>query len=201
MSFTCLSLAKPIENVLIKIKGSKFIGYAFPVKTEEDVKQHLQFLQKKYPDATHHCYAYRLGYEGEKHRANDDGEPSGTAGLPIYNQLLSHQLTYTLVVSIRYFGGTKLGVSGLIKAYKTSAEETLMEAKTILLTKETQFSIQFPYTAQSTVMRILKKQKAKILKQTYLEDCMLTISIPTEKSNLFSSSFDAYPEIHLEEII
>lgn len=111
------------------------MGYAYPVQDEEEVKQILDELRQKYPDATHHCYAYRLGFEGENYRANDDGEPNGTAGLPIYNQLLSRELTYCLVVSVRYFGGIKLGVSGLIKAYKESAELTLDEAEIKIIEK------------------------------------------------------------------
>lgn len=129
MSFSYLTLSKPILDVSFKEKGSKFIGYAYPVQDEEEAKKKIQALWEKYPDATHICYAYRLGLNGEHYRANDDGEPSGTAGLPIYNQIVSKNITNVLVASVRFFGGTKLGVSGLIKAYKLSAQLTLEEAE------------------------------------------------------------------------
>lgn len=108
-------------EALYKDKGSKFLSYAYPVRSEAEIKEHLDALHKRYYDATHHCYAWRLGPKGESFRANDDGEPSSTAGRPILGQLLSKEVTYALIVVVRYFGGTKLGVPGLIEAYKTSA--------------------------------------------------------------------------------
>ncbi|QAR30814.1 YigZ family protein [Ornithobacterium rhinotracheale] len=195
MIFECKSIKNPIENIITKEKGSKFLGYAYPVQDEEEVKQILGELRQKYPDATHHCYAYRLGFEGEVYRANDDGEPNGTAGLPIYNQLLSRELTYCLVVSIRYFRGIKLGVSGLIKAYKESAELTLNEAEIRIIEKMKDVSVKFPYTSQGVVMRNVEKFQAQILKQKYLADCTLDLRLSLKKYQSFVNSFEPFNEI------
>ena len=124
MEFSFNTIKSPVENILLKEKGSKFIGFAFPVDDEEDLKKSLQKIREEHPKATHHCYAFRLGMKGENYRANDDGEPSGSAGLPIYNQLLAHDITNVLVIVVRYYGGTKLGVSGLVKTYNESAKIT-----------------------------------------------------------------------------
>ena len=198
MKFECKSIRNNIETVITKDKGSKFLGYAYPVKDEEEVKEKLDLLRQKYPDATHHCYAYRLGFEGENYRANDDGEPNGTAGLPIYNQLLSKDLTFCLVVSVRYYGGIKLGVSGLIKAYKESAEETLSLAKIKVIKKTADFEINFPYTSQNNAMRNIEKYNGKILEQTYLQDCTLIIKTDLEKADAFQKSFEPYNEIKIK---
>src|SRR5690554_4827240 len=131
MSHSYLTIFKKIGDVSFKERGSKFIGFAIPVNDEEEAKEEVKELWKLHPDATHICYAYRLGLEGEIYRANDDGEPSGSAGLPIYNQILSKGLTNVLVASVRYYGGTKLGVPGLVKAYKQSARMVLDEAKIV----------------------------------------------------------------------
>ncbi|MBN3662916.1 MAG: YigZ family protein, partial [Ornithobacterium rhinotracheale] len=172
---------------------------AYPVQDEEEVKQILDELRQKYPDATHHCYAYRLGFEGENYRANDDGEPNGTAGLPIYNQLLSRELTYCLVVSVRYFGGIKLGVSGLIKAYKESAELTLDEAEIKIIEKTKNLSINFPYTSQNIVMRNIEKFNAQILNQEYLADCTLELQLSLKNYESFVNSFEPFNEILITE--
>ncbi|MGQ1943936.1 IMPACT family protein [Ornithobacterium rhinotracheale] len=199
MIFECKSIKNPIENIITKEKGSKFLGYAYPVQDEEEVKQILDELRQKYPDATHHCYAYRLGFEGENYRANDDGEPNGTAGLPIYNQLLSRELTYCLVVSVRYFGGIKLGVSGLIKAYKESAELTLDEAEIKIIEKTKNLSINFPYTSQNIVMRNIEKFNAQILNQEYLADCTLGLQLSLKNYESFVNSFEPFNEILITE--
>ena len=120
MQFEFRTIKSPVEDILLKEKGSKFLGFAYPVNDEKELKKSLDALKAEHPKATHHCYAYRLGLNGENYRANDDGEPSGSAGLPIYNQLLANELTNILLVVVRYYGGTKLGVSGLVKAYKLS---------------------------------------------------------------------------------
>ena len=134
MKYEYQTIEKPIENVLVKEKGSKFIGFAYPILSENDYKEKLNKIKELHPKATHHCYAFRLGLNGENYRINDDGEPSGSAGLPIYNQLLAHDVTNILLIIVRYFGGTKLGVGGLVKTYKESAKSTLEEAK--IITKE-----------------------------------------------------------------
>lgn len=161
---TYLTLEKPAEG-LYKEKGSKFIALAFPVSDEQEIKKMLQEVRKKYHDARHHCYAYRLNPEGDHQRANDDQEPSGTAGKPILNQILSANLTNVLVVVVRYFGGTKLGVSGLINAYKTAARDMLEQASVIEQKVMLNYRITFPFGLINEVMRILKEENAKIIAQ------------------------------------
>ena len=163
MTFEYKTIEKPIENTLLKEKGSKFIGFAFPVNNEKELKAALDKIRAEHPKATHHCYAFRMGLEGENYRANDDGEPSGSAGLPIYNQLLAHEITNVLVISVRYYGGTKLGVSGLVKAYKECAKITLEEARIITRELETEIEIQFNFNQQNTIFTLLSKFDAKVL--------------------------------------
>lgn len=154
----------PIENIIMKEKGSKFIGFAFPVQNENELKKALEKVRSEHPKATHHCYAFRMGLNGENYRANDDGEPSGSAGLPIYNQLLAHEITNILVIVVRYYGGTKLGVSGLVKAYKESAKNTLEEATLITKELESEIAIHFPFSIQNSIFTLLERYNAKILK-------------------------------------
>ncbi len=175
--FQYKSIKKPVENTLIKQKGSKFIGFAFPVRTEDDVKDCLNKIREEHPKATHHCYAFRLGLNGENYRANDDGEPSGSAGLPIYNQLLAHDLTHILVISVRYYGGVKLGVGGLVKTYKESAKLTLDEAEIITKELETNLELYFDYEHQNTIFTLLNKYDAKILDFTSTNKCSILATI------------------------
>jgi uncharacterized YigZ family protein len=162
---------------LFKEKGSKFIAWAVPVKTEEEVKLVLEELRKEYYDARHHCYAYILGPDKSAWRANDDGEPSGTAGKPIHGQLLSFDLTNVLIVVIRYFGGTKLGVSGLINAYKTAAREAIISGKIIELTVNEVYKIEFPYESMNEIMRIIKEESAQIIDNQFINNCIITYTI------------------------
>ncbi|WP_089796252.1 IMPACT family protein [Chryseobacterium wanjuense] len=163
MQFEYKTIEKPIENTLLKEKGSKFIGFAFPVNNEEELKAALEKIRAEHPKATHHCYAFRMGLNGENYRANDDGEPSGSAGLPIYNQLLAHEITNVLVISVRYYGGTKLGVSGLVKAYKESAKITLEDANIVTRELETEIEITFNFNQQNIIFTLLSKFDAKII--------------------------------------
>jgi uncharacterized YigZ family protein len=163
MQFEYKTIASPIENTLLKEKGSKFIGFAFPVTNEEELKNALEKIRTEHPKATHHCYAFRMGLNGENYRANDDGEPSGSAGLPMYNQLLAHEITNVLVISVRYYGGTKLGVSGLVKAYKESAKITLEEADIITKELETDIEILFNFNQQNIIFTLLSKFDARII--------------------------------------
>lgn len=160
--FSFQTIARPIENVVLKEKGSKFIGFAFPAADEKEVKQLLEQLRERHPKATHHCYAFRLGVQGEHHRANDDGEPSGSAGLPIYNQLVGHGLTSLLMVVVRYYGGTKLGVSGLIKAYKETTRLTLEQAEIITSEMKSTVKVRFSFARQNAVFTALNKVDARI---------------------------------------
>ncbi|WP_120489389.1 IMPACT family protein [Bergeyella cardium] len=171
------SIKSPIENTLLKEKGSKFIGFAYPVNSEEEIKQRLEKIYEDHPKATHHCYAFRLGLKGENYRANDDGEPSGSAGLPIFNQLLAHDITNVLVVVVRYYGGIKLGVGGLVKTYKESAKITLDEAEIITKELETTIEISFDYAHQNLVFTLLNKYNAKILNFETAEQCRITATL------------------------
>ena len=179
------TIEKPIEKILLKEKGSKFIGFAFPVNNETELKNALEKIRSEHPKATHHCYAFRMGLNGENYRANDDGEPSGSAGLPIYNQLLANEITNVLVISVRYYGGTKLGVSGLVKAYKECAKITLEEAKIITRELETEIEIQFNFNQQNVIFTLLSKFDAKVLNFDADENCILTASLKTaQKENI-----------------
>ncbi len=176
MSDSFLTISAPAEAIY-KEKSSKFLTYAYPVHSEEEIRELLDTLRKRYYDATHHCYAWRLGPHGEQFRSNDDGEPSGTAGKPILGQLLSNSLTNCLIVVIRYFGGTKLGVPGLIAAYKESAAEVIAEAEIIEQTVDTHFTIEFPYLVMNDVMRIIKEEQPNILSQDFDNLCTMRLSI------------------------
>lgn len=183
--FNFKTIESAVENTLLKEKGSKFIGFAFPVNNEEELKNALEKIRAEHPKATHHCYAFRIGLNGENYRANDDGEPSGSAGLPIYNQLLANEITNVLVISVRYYGGTKLGVSGLVKAYKESAKITLEEANIITKELETEIEIQFQLNQQNTIFTLLSKFDAKVLNFDAQENCILTASLKiAQKENI-----------------
>ena len=164
-------------EALYKDKGSKFLAYGYPVTCEEEIKGRLDALRKRYYDATHHCYAWRLGPKGESFRANDDGEPSSTAGRPILGQMLSREVTDALIVVVRYFGGTKLGVPGLIEAYKRSAALVLENAEIEQRTVDVQTTIRFSYLAMNDVMRIVKEMQPQIIDQQFDNLCTMTLSI------------------------
>ena len=162
--------------------SSKFYTYAYPVETEEQIKEHLDTLRKRWYDATHHCYAWRLGPHGEQFRANDDGEPSSTAGKPILGQLLSQEITNCLVVVVRYFGGTKLGVPGLIAAYKESTAQVLAECEIVEKTVDVVVKVEFSYVAMNDVMRIVKDMQPRIVEQIFDNLCTMTLSIRESES-------------------
>ncbi|KUO66221.1 MAG: hypothetical protein APF83_06495 [Lutibacter sp. BRH_c52] len=163
-------------DVLFKEKGSKFIGYVFPIENEDVVKIHIEELKKKHYSARHWCYAWQLGVENKSYRVNDDGEPNNSAGNPIYGQILSKELTNVLVVVVRYFGGTKLGVGGLINAYKTTAKLILDEAVIVEKTVNIFFQLTFEYVDMDKVMRIIKENNLEILEQKMNLDCSFLIS-------------------------
>ena len=158
-------------------KGSRFISYAFPVHSEADIKEKLAGLRKEYHDARHHCYAYRLGFDKSVHRMNDDGEPSGTAGRPIFGQIVSYDLTQILIVVVRYFGGIKLGKPGLINAYRSAAKDALENAVLVDRLVHEEYEIRFNYMEMNIVMRILKEENAKIIHQEFGDSCQIVFSI------------------------
>lgn len=161
-----------------KDRGSKFLGYVFPITTVNDFKEKLAVLKKEHPKATHHCFAYRLGLDGTVYRVSDDGEPSGTAGRPILGQIDSKQVTNTALVVVRYFGGTLLGVPGLINAYKTAAALALQVTPAVQKSVLLNYQLQFDYTRMNDVMTIIKQFDVAILKQDMTLFCSLDIGIP-----------------------
>jgi uncharacterized YigZ family protein len=187
---TYKTIATPSAEVLFKDRGSKFFGYAFPIISEEEVKFHLENLKKEHFNARHWCYAWQLGMNYEHYRANDDGEPSNSAGMPIYGQLQSFGVTQCLVVVVRYFGGTKLGVGGLIQAYKTAAQMALEASEMIELTINDAFELQFEYSEMNTVMRIIKDERIEIEKQKMGMSCQLTIRVRKKDSERIFELFD-----------
>jgi len=158
-------------------KGSRFLAFAYPASSEQEVKQHLETLRKQYYDATHHCYAYVLGFDKSGYRTNDDGEPSGTAGRPIYGQILSADLTNVLIVVVRYYGGTKLGVSGLIHAYKTAAAEALGNSTVVTRIVKEVYQIDYPYEAMNDVMKIIKDETLEVINSEFGMKCVIRLAI------------------------
>lgn len=197
---TYITIKKPSKQVLYKDKNSKFFGYAFPVTTEEEVKYHLEGLKKKHHSARHWCYAYQLGTQEDNmiFRANDDGEPNNSAGMPIYGQLQSYDVTNVLVVVVRYFGGTKLGVSGLISAYKTAAQLALEASHLVTKTVNRHFEIVFEYKHMNTVMRILKEKKLEIADQTLELNCKIIISVRLKEAQSIFEIFERLHEINIK---
>lgn len=181
---------KTVERVaegLYKEKGSKFMAFAYPVKTEEEIKEIVAAQKEKYYDARHHCYAYMLGADKKRFRANDDGEPSSTAGKPILGQILSNDLTNILIVVIRYFGGVQLGVSGLINAYREAAADVLQNACIVEKTVDEEFRIRFSYIVLNDVMRIIKEEEVEVLERDFEMECEMLLSI--RRKNLDSLIF------------
>lgn len=170
------TIAEPVEGIYTE-KRSKFIAIALPVRTLGEVKVHLETYQKKYYDARHVCYAYMLGSDRKDFRANDNGEPSGTAGKPILGQINSNELTDILIIVVRYFGGIKLGTSGLIVAYRAAAAEAIAAATVIEKTVDEDVSVMFEYPFMNDVMRIVKEEEPEILEQAYDMDCSMTLRI------------------------
>ena len=178
---TYRTIKGPAEG-LYKEKGSKFLAFAFPVRSTDEVKQYLEALRKEYFDARHHCYAYILGPTKDVYRVNDDGEPSGTGGRPIHGQLLSADLTDTLIVVVRYFGGVLLGASGLANAYKTAARDAIEHAEIVEKTIDVRYRLQFEYVLMNDVMRIVKEFGLTPMNQDYNLDCRLELSVRQSQS-------------------
>lgn len=171
------TIEKSFVGDIYKEKGSKFIGFAYPVKNEKEISSFITELKSEHHKARHWCYAWRLGMENFRFRANDDGEPSNSAGQPIYGQILSKDVTNILIVVVRYYGGTKLGVGGLITAYKTAASDVLGVSKIIEKTINIEFDINFEYKELNKVLRIVKDNKVEVVNQKMEYDCDFTISV------------------------
>jgi len=174
---------------VFKDRGSKFIALAIPVISENEIKEKLETIRKKYYDATHHCYAYQLGFDKSAYRINDDGEPSGTAGKPIFGQILSNDLTNILIVVIRYYGGTKLGVPGLINAYKTSTALALENSEIISKIVKEIYEINYDYLAMNAVMKIIKEEKLEKLEHNFDLKCKIVFSVRKNNSKKVYEKF------------
>jgi uncharacterized YigZ family protein len=194
------TISKPSDETLFKEKGSKFFGTAFPVKNEDEVNRCLEIVKEKHKSARHFCYAYQLGAGPFYFRANDDGEPSNSAGMPIYGQIQSFDLTDVLVVVVRYFGGTKLGVGGLISAYKTSAKLSLEEAEIINKTIDITFEIGFDYKNMNKVMRVIKEKNLNIIDQKLELDCKIFITVRKSLAIEIEGVFESIYEVTVKEI-
>lgn len=191
---TYKTIAFPSEEILFKEKSSKFFGYAFPVQSEAEIKPIIDTLRKQHPHAAHYCYAYQIGTDTIIYRANDDGEPSNTAGMPIYGQIQSFGITNVLILVVRTFGGVKLGVGGLITAYKTAAQMTLNSSKIIEKTIDIHYLVSFDYKNINKIMRVIKEKNIEIVSQKMEMSC--EIEIITRKKNakmifdIFNSMFE-----------
>jgi uncharacterized YigZ family protein len=189
------------DEILFKEKNSKFYGYAFPVNIEDEVKHQLELLKKQHPSAGHFCYAFQIGTEKIQYRANDDGEPSNSAGMPIYGQIQSFNLTNVLVVVVRYFGGVKLGVGGLISAYRTTAQMALESAQIIEKTIDVYYKITFDYKNMNKVMRVIKEKNLELVSQKLETNCEIIISCRKKNAEMIFDIFKSIFEVKIEELI
>ncbi len=200
MEDTYKTLAHPSEEILFKEKNSKFFGYAFPVTSEDEIKKQLEIIRKNHYNAVHCCYAFQIGTDKIQFRANDDGEPNNTAGAPIYGQIQSYGLTNVLVVVVRYFGGTKLGVGGLITAYRTSAQMAFEASKIIEKTININYSISFNYINMNKVMRVIKEKKIEITSQKMESSCEIEITTRKKNAESIFNIFNSMYEINIKII-
>lgn len=194
------SVAKASNEVLFKDRKSKFFGYVFPINTEDEVKPIITGLKKKYHTANHVCYAWQLGTDTISYRANDDGEPNNSAGMPIYGQIQTFELTNVLVAVVRFFGGTKLGVGGLVQAYKTSAQLAIESASIVEKLIEVQLKIVFDYPEMDIVMRILKQHHVHILSQKLELNCELLVTVRRGEYEMIQKRFDELHKISISKI-
>lgn len=194
------TLQNPSEPILFKEKHSKFYGYAFPVEDEESIRHHLDQLRKEHPGAVHYCYAWQLGTTAVRYRANDDGEPAHTAGTPIYGQIQSFGLTNVLVVIVRFFGGIKLGVSGLIAAYRTAAQMALEQAEIVEKPITRKLEISFGYANLNKAMRIIKEKNLDIGSQDMALDCKIVLLVRASQMEAARQAFESVFGIAVKDL-
>ena len=194
------TIAKPVEGILLKEKKSKFYGYAFPIQDEDEVKPLIEELRKAYPSANHVCYAWQLGVAQPHYRANDDGEPNNSAGMPIYGQIQSFNLTNVLIAVVRIFGGTKLGVGGLISAYKESAQLTLESAKVVTRIIKEEIMLSFEYPEIDMVMRFIKKNSLELIEQQLELTCVVIIAVRKNDLKKIFGELEAYHKIKIKKL-
>ncbi len=195
-----LTISETAEG-FFKDRGSKFLGFAYPVKNEASVKNYLNSLKKNYYDARHYCYAFMIGKTGTFYRAGDDGEPANSAGAPILGQIRSRKLSDVLVVVVRYFGGTKLGVPGLIHAYKTAAAMALDNAEIVTVYLKKQLRFHFKYEEMNEVMRWVKEFDMEIITQSYTENCVLQVNLRQSYYQALIHKVKSFPAIKIELIV
>ncbi len=183
---------------LYKEKGSKFLAFAYPVTTEEEIKEKIATLRERYFDARHHCYAYALGAEREAFRINDDGEPSSTAGRPIYGQILSNDLTNILIVVVRYFGGIKLGVPGLINAYKSATADAIANAEICERLVMAEFRIEFDYSVMNDVMKIVKEVSPEVSERNFGNSCTMVLSVRLSEADGFRARLEGVESLAIK---
>ncbi len=194
-SYFSIHISSPVE---IREKGSKFIGLATCCRTQKEVKDQLEIWHTEHPTATHICYAYRLGVDGEKYRANDDGEPNNSAGAPILGQILSAELTNVLVGVVRYYGGTKLGVGGLIQAYKQAAKEVLEGAEKVEYELADYYQLSFSYEDMPHVMNVLKRNRHEIIRTELTENCQVEIKCELDYKEELERVLIMYPGVKIK---
>ncbi len=198
--FKYTTIGEATNGVLYKERGSKFFTYAFPVNSEEAVKGHLDSVKKKHAGCGHYCYAYKMGIQNPRVRMNDDGEPSNTAGQPIFGQIQAFDLTDVLVIVAREFGGTKLGVGGLIQAYKTSAKLCLQGASKVLRTIDDEYEVRCAYNHLNRLMLLIKQMNIKVIEREMAASCKFVISVPRSESKDLESRLGNEPNLQFKKI-
>ena len=196
---TFLTIASASEGIY-KDRGSKFLAFAYPVGSEDEVKEKVNLLRKKYFDASHHCYAYRLGINGERYRANDDGEPASTAGKPILGQLTAFNVTNTLVVVVRYFGGTLLGAGGLVQAYKQASAAALTNAEIVTDVVTETYQLSFAYSAMNKVLKIVKEMKLECFGQDFNTDCTVNIKVRITRAEEMKKRLETVESLNIKAV-
>ncbi|MCL6220125.1 IMPACT family protein [Zunongwangia pacifica] len=202
MKDTYKTITKASKEVLFKDRNSKFFGYAFPIKNEEEANVHLEELKSKHHKARHWCYAWQTGKEEQDvyYRANDDGEPSNSAGMPIYGQIQSFEVTNVLIVVVRYFGGVKLGVGGLINAYKSTAQMALENSNIVERTIDEVFEVHFDYPEMNIVMRLIKENNLNIIEQKLELDCKIYLSVRKKEAEAIFDKFDSTYKVGIKKV-
>ena len=200
MKDTYQTIKAPSEEALFKDRNSKFFGYAFPVKNEAEIEQRLEEIKSKHHKARHWCYAWQLGKLETRYRANDDGEPSNSAGMPIYGQIQSFDVTNVLIIVVRYFGGVKLGVGGLINAYRTAAQLALESAPIVRRTVDETFIVKFDYPEMNKVMQIIKQNNLNVIDQKLELDCQIFISVRKKEAEKIYEIFDQIYKVEISEM-
>ncbi|SDR68117.1 IMPACT family protein [Christiangramia echinicola] len=200
MKDTYQSITTASPEVLFKDRNSKFFGYAFPIKSEEEANEHLEELRSRHHKARHWCYAWQIGKEEFHYRANDDGEPSNSAGMPIYGQIQSFDVTNILIVVVRYFGGVKLGVGGLINAYKTAAQMALESSDILKRTIDEVFVVKFDYPEMNKVMQVIKKNNLNVIDQKLEIDCKIFLAVRKKDAETIFSKFDNTYKVEISKL-